>query len=105
MDAVARAQVIAVSVDPEGDTQQRARRFVEAHGMSGRMEYLIGSKRELAPIWRAYGIAVGGSPENREVGRSATVRGITGSGRQMTIYPQDFLATAVAHDIVVLADG
>ena len=65
-----RAQVIAVSVDPQGDTPRSVRRFVAAHGMAGRLEYLIGSKAELAPIWRSYGIAVGASPDDREVAHS-----------------------------------
>lgn len=46
------------------------------------MEYLIGSYRELAPVWRAYGLAVQASPGKREgvVGHSAFVYGITGPG-------------------------
>lgn len=48
--------------------------------MTGRMEYPIGSFSELAPVWRAYGVQVHGSPQAREVGHSAFLYGATGPG-------------------------
>jgi protein SCO1/2 len=38
-----KAQIVAVSVDPKGDTPKIVRAFLAAHGMTGRMEYPIGS--------------------------------------------------------------
>jgi protein SCO1/2 len=38
-----RLQIVAVSVDPKGDTPASIRAFLSAHEMTGRMEYLIGS--------------------------------------------------------------
>lgn len=99
----ARAHVVAVSVDPRGDTPRTVRSFVRAHGMSARMTYLIGSRRELAPVWKAYGIAVLASPEERETSHSASVYGITASGRRRVLYPRNFTPGAVAHDIPLLA--
>jgi len=49
-------QIIAVSVDPKGGTPATVKAFLAAHEMTGRMEYLIGRKKELAPVWRAYGV-------------------------------------------------
>src|SRR5580693_2941853 len=43
-----KAQVIAVSVDPRGDNPKTVAAFLAAHGMTGRMQYLIGSAHELA---------------------------------------------------------
>ena len=100
-----RVQVIAVSVDPRGDTAARARRFMHERGIAGRMEYVVGTRAGLAPIWRAYGVAVGGSPEDRLVGHSLTVRGITAAGRQRTLRGQDFKPGSVAHDVPLLAAG
>lgn len=97
------AHVVAVSVDPRGDTPKAVAQFVRAHGMRGRMTYLIGSRRELAAVWRAYGIAVGGSPESRETDHTAAVFGITASGRRRVYYPQGFTPAAVAHDVPRLA--
>jgi protein SCO1/2 len=47
---------LAISLDPAGDTPERARRFLAAVGMTGRMRFLLGSRRELAPVWRGFGV-------------------------------------------------
>jgi protein SCO1 len=98
-----KARIIAVSVDPEGDTPARVRTFLKVRGLAGRAQYLIGTQAELAPVWKAYGIEVQATPEEREIGHVATVRGITADGRQKTTYPQNFSPTAVARDIPLLA--
>jgi protein SCO1/2 len=98
-----KAQILAVSVDPKGDTPERVRTFLRVRGLADRAQYLIGTRKELEPVWKAYGIAVQATPEEREVGHSATVRGITAGGRQQTTYPQNFSPTAVARDVPLLA--
>lgn len=98
-----QAQILAVSVDPAGDTPARVKTFLKVRGLAGRAQYLIGTQAELAPVWKDYGIAVEATPDEREVGHSATVRGITGQGREKTTYPQNFSPTAVARDIPLLA--
>ncbi len=99
------AQVIAVSVDPKGDTPGEVKKFIATHDMTGRMEYLIGSKRELTPVWKKYGVQVQGSPDQREVGHSAFVYGITGKGSELALYPSNFKPQWVAHDVPLLAAG
>jgi protein SCO1/2 len=99
-----RAQIVAVSVDPRGDTPRAVRAFLRAHQMTGRMEYLLGSHRELAPVSRRYGIAVVATPEDREVGHSGGVIGITASGRRRTRYPPTFRAAWIVHDVPLLAE-
>jgi protein SCO1 len=102
--AAGKAQVVAISVDPIGDTPKTVKQFVAAHDMTGRMQYLIGSKRQLMPVWKAYGIQVQGTPENREgVGHSALVYGITGTGKETTLYPSNMKPAWVAHDVPLLA--
>ena len=50
--------VYAVSVDPAGDTPKRARAFLARRQLDPRtVRFLIGTRAELAPVWRAYGIA------------------------------------------------
>jgi protein SCO1/2 len=100
-----KAQVVAVSVDPKGDTPATVRKFLRLHEMTGRMEYLIGSKRELAPVWRRWGVQVKASPDAREVGHSAFVYGITGSGDVRALYPSNFKPADIAHDVPILAAG
>jgi protein SCO1/2 len=102
-------QVVAVSVDPKGDTPKTVRRFLAQHQMLGRMDYLIGSRKQLAPVWKAYDVAVGGSPESREspegrrVSHTAIVYGITGKGAELALYDQLFKPSEVAHDVPLLA--
>ncbi|MGP0101326.1 MAG: SCO family protein [Solirubrobacteraceae bacterium] len=97
-------QVIAVSVDPRGDTPANVARFVSEHGMTGRMQYLIGSAAELAPTWAAWHVG-----SSREVGQpdlvahSALVYGISAGGRLTTIYPATFEPSEIAHDVPRLA--
>ena len=52
-----RIDVVAVSVDPEGDTPQAVRRYLRGHGLDGRMRYIVGSEAELAPLWEDWQIS------------------------------------------------
>jgi protein SCO1 len=97
-------QIVAVSVDPRGDTPKTVNAFLKAHEMTGRMEYLIGNRRTLAPVWKAWGVQVQASPEDREqVGHSAFVYGISGSGKTTALYPANFKPAWIVHDVPLLA--
>jgi protein SCO1/2 len=103
--AASKLQIIAVSVDPKGDTPATVKAFLTAHEMTGRMEYLIGSFKQLAPVWRSYGVEVQASPDQREktVGHSAFVYGITGRGKALALYPPTLEPSWVVHDAPILA--
>src|ERR1700709_893647 len=48
---------LAVSVDPVTETPQRAREFLFKRSLGhARRRFLLGSRAQLQPIWRAYGI-------------------------------------------------
>jgi protein SCO1/2 len=57
--------VYGVSVDPVGDTPARAKAFMRSRGLPPSLfKFLIGSRKDLAPVWAAYGIApVNATPE------------------------------------------
>jgi protein SCO1 len=103
--AASKLQIVAVSVDPKGDTPATVKAFLIAHEMTGRMEYLIGTVNELSPVWRAYGVQVEASPDKREqtVGHSAFLYGITGRGAVLVLYPPTFDPAWIAHDAPILA--
>jgi cytochrome oxidase Cu insertion factor (SCO1/SenC/PrrC family) len=70
VDAVGRVggrgvMVYGVSVDPVGDTRAHVRYWLQQHGLTeAPVKYLTGTRAELAPVWRAYGIApIGATPE------------------------------------------
>lgn len=46
-----------ISVDPVGDTPERAQAWMKRRNLTGRGHYLLGSRDELLPIWVHYGIA------------------------------------------------
>ncbi|MGH2832641.1 MAG: SCO family protein [Solirubrobacteraceae bacterium] len=99
-----KLQIIAVSVDPKGDTPKAVAAFLARHGMTGRMQYLIGSAQELARVWKAWGV---GSEQDASqpqfVNHSGIVYGITASGKQLTVYSPEFKPAAIAHDVPILA--
>ncbi len=98
-----QVEVVAVSVDPVGDTPKTVRAFLVKHGMLGRMKYLIGSKAQLAPVWKQYEISSEASPQGREVSHTALVYGITAKGMQLALYDQEFQPSEIAHDVQILA--
>jgi protein SCO1 len=100
----ARAQMIAVSVDPRGDTRKSVARFLAQHEMTGRMQYLVGSARELGAVWKAWGVGSERDAQHPDlVEHSGLVYGITGSGKRMTIYAASFQPSDLAHDAPLLA--
>jgi protein SCO1 len=99
-----KVQVIAVSVDPRGDTPKAVAAFLARHGMTGRMQYLIGSARELARVWKAWGVGSERDAEQPQfINHSGLVYGITGSGKRLTLYASSFQPAEVAHDVPLLA--
>jgi len=97
-------QVIAVSVDPRGDTPAAVAHFLAEHGMTGRMQYLIGTDGELSRTWAAWGVGAKaelGQPDL--VAHSALVYGVSASGKLVTIYPATFEPSQIAHDVPKLA--
>jgi protein SCO1 len=89
--------VLAVSVDPAHDTPDTAERFLVKQGMSaGRMRFLLGSRSQLRPIWKAYGI----QPQGNGFEHTAYVAVLDQTGRQRVGFPIDHLTDRdLAHDI------
>jgi protein SCO1 len=79
--------VLAVSVDPQQDTRRRAKAFLLAQHVTGRVRYVLGSERELAPIWKGYGIA----PQRGSLDHSAYVVVVDRTGRQRIGFPHSEL--------------
>jgi protein SCO1/2 len=92
--------LLAVSVDPANDTPERARRFLNERRMTGRARFLLGTREELAPVWRGYGV----QPQTDDLEHSANVVLVDAQGRQRVGFPYDHLTPeALAHDLRRLA--
>ena len=75
-------QVLAVSVDPKGDTPKAVRAFLKRKGLVGQVTYLLGSAGQLERTWKAWHIQAGPDPEDPE-GRehTAAIYGIDPTGQ------------------------
>jgi len=88
--------LLAVSVDPANDTEARAKRFLNERRMTGRARFLLGTRAELAPVWKGYGI----QPQSDALEHSASVVLVDADGIQRVGFPHDQLTPeALAHDI------
>jgi protein SCO1/2 len=100
----AKTQIVAVSVDPRGDTSKAVAGFLGRHEMTGRMQYLVGSARELGRVWKAWNV---GSEQDAQqpqlVNHSGLVYGIGASGKLTTLYAANFKPREIAHDAPLLS--
>jgi protein SCO1/2 len=91
--------VMGVSVDPANDTPKRAMAFLLEQKMTGRMHFLLGTRQQLAPVWRAFGI----QPESKRLEHSAHVVLADARGRQRIGFPYEELTEdRLAHDLARL---
>jgi protein SCO1/2 len=98
-----RAETVVVSVDPWGDTPASARTFAARSGWSGSWQWLLGDKAALAPVWRAYNIAVKRTPGDILHGTALYLIDPAGDLRAGYLFP--FSAAAVTQDVRRLAEG
>jgi protein SCO1 len=102
--ASSKVQIIAVSVDPRGDTPKAVAAFLARHQMTGRMQYLIGSPRELGRVWQAWGVgSERDASQPQFINHSGLIYGITASGKRATVYAASFQPSDIAHDVPLLA--
>ena len=99
-----RVRVIAVSVDPKGDTPAVVRHFLSSQRVGGFVDYLVGTRAQLEPVWSAWQVAQQVPKDDPElVEHSALIYGVTASGQLATAYPVGFKPAAIARDLPLLA--
>ena len=92
---------LAVSVDPKGDTPTAIKRFLGDARLLGRVPYLRGTRAQLTPVWRAFGV----KPQSKESEHAVSVVLIDRRGRQRIGFnASDLTADGLTHDLGVLAD-
>lgn len=101
LDANERPEVIAISVDPRGDTPLHVKRFLVKQGLAGRMRYLTGTRAQLEPVWRGYGVR----PQGEGFEHTAATVIVDGDGRQRLGYLTEHLTPeALVADLRALSD-
>jgi protein SCO1/2 len=98
----AQVRVLAVSVDPKGDTPKAVDRFVAAHRLLPQFRYLTGTRAQLAPVWRSYGIAVQPPGKTAIVAHTSWELLVTPAGKGHVLYDAQVKGAAVAHDLKLL---
>jgi protein SCO1/2 len=98
----AGVQVYGVSVDPVGDTPERVRRWLEARALyGGPVRFLTGTRRELAPVWSAYGIVPIGATEEEAAAAAASadrLRARSAGEPEQAYTPPERPAPETAHE-------
>jgi protein SCO1/2 len=97
-----RVRVLAVSVDPKGDTPAAVKRYISARRLLPQFRYLIGARAKLAPVWASYHVlSVSQKPD--VVDHVAYTVLIDPKGRMRLLYDAQVKARQVVHDLRLLA--
>ena len=94
-------RVLAVSVDPEGDTPKSVDEYAKAHHLLPEFRYLIGSRQELTEVWKDYDVAaVASDPEL--VDHTAYTMLVDQAGEGRVVYDSKVKAKDVVYDVRLL---
>lgn len=93
--------VLAVSVDPKGDTPAAVRAYVQQKGLLPQFRYLLGTAAQLRPIWAAYHVAAQ-APGTGVVSHVAYTMLVDPRGKERLVYDAQVKASEVVHDLRVL---
>ena len=95
--------VVAISVDPRGDTRPAVKRWLTGHHEPANFHYLIGSVRQLAPVWKAFYVSPQ-TPGDPHSTHTAVIWLINRGGRPVALIPAGVPIDTnnLAHDLGVL---
>ena len=98
-------KIIAVSVDPKGDTPKVVKEFLRSRQLTGKATWLLGTRDELRPVWIAYNIDAKSVPETPAIIEHVSlIYGIDATGHIRVGYPASPISPrAMAHDARILA--
>ena len=87
--------VIGISVDPAHDTRDSARAFLSKQFMTGRMRFALGTRAQLEPVWRAFGVA----PQRRGKEHSAGIVIVQGDRQRVGFPASELTSDQLAGDL------
>jgi protein SCO1 len=96
-----QVRVLAVSVDPVGDTPKAVKAYAREKHLFPQFQYLIGTRAELRRVWKAWHVlAVETKPDL--VDHVAYTALIDTNGKERVLYDSSVHATQVVHDLRAL---
>ena len=96
-----RVAVVAISVDPRGDTVAAALNFSQVHHMTNYWHFLVGTQDELAPVWTAYAIDAQSVASTVSM-HTAILYVIDKHGLERVLLDQDFTTAQLSGDLKTL---
>ena len=99
--AASGIRVLAVSVDPKGDTPAAVRSFTRRMRLVPQFRYLIGTRAELRRAWAAWHV-LSVRQTAKVVDHIAYTALIDRTGKERVLYGADVHAREVVHDLRVL---
>ncbi|MFL5962839.1 MAG: SCO family protein [Gaiellaceae bacterium] len=97
----ANVEVLAVSVDPKGDTAPAVRAYEKRMHLEPDFHFLIGTRAALRPVWAAWHVlAVDRKPDR--VDHAAYTALVDPAGKQRLLYDSQVNAQQVLHDLRLL---
>src|SRR5207248_7742315 len=94
--------VLAVSMDPKGDTAAAAQNFSKVHKLGDYFHYLLGTHNELAPVWASYSVDAQAATSSGSVNHSSAIYVIDKQGRERVLLDNDFSSNQLASDLKIL---
>jgi len=90
---------LAIAVDPPNDTPRSARKFLAEQRVTGRIDFVLGSRAQLRPVWRGFGIR----PQRVTEEHNARITLVDARGIQRVGYPgSQATPERLAHDLALL---
>jgi protein SCO1/2 len=90
---------LAVAVDPPRDNAERARKFLSTQRVIGRLDFVLGSRTQLQPVWKRFFI----QPQSVSQEHQARFTLVDKRGFQRIGFPGNKATPeAIAHDVALL---
>ena len=90
---------LAVAVDPPRDNAERARKFLSTQRVIGRLDFVLGSRAQLRPLWKGFAI----QPQSVSQEHQARFTLVDKRGFQRIGFPGNRATPeAIAHDVALL---
>jgi protein SCO1 len=90
---------LAIAVDPPNDTARSARKFLAEQRATGRIDFVLGSRAELRPVWHGFRV----QPQRVTEEHNARITLVDARGMQRVGYPgSQATPERIAHDLALL---